>query len=69
MPENDVGEEEGILVFLSFDPEPIDEVELDLDDPNQLVLVEVDERYREGPDDDGLRECSVDQVEWPRGLR
>jgi hypothetical protein len=69
MPENDVGEEEGILVHVSFGPEEIEEIELDVFDPAQMVTVLVDEEYRDGPEDDGLRECDATQVEWPPELR
>ena len=69
MPENDVGEEEGVLVHLSFDSNPVEEIELDVGDPRQMVTVLVDEKYRDGRGDDGLRECDATQVEWPPELR
>lgn len=43
-------------------PQEIGQV-VDHDHENNMVVVEVDPEYIEGPHDDGLRECSTDQID------
>lgn len=54
------------VILAANDEEGFEEergVLLDIHYPSNTVVVEVDDQYRDGRFDDGIRECTADQVQ------